>query len=157
VSRKKTSLPRDHHQPQTSINRRDQNWRAHRRLSFLLLLLMIRSFQSNVLVRVSIAVVKTPWPQVGKGFISSFSSITEGIQGRHSNRAGSWRQELMWRPWRSTAYWLAQPAFLQHPGPQAQGGTAHRNLGTPTSRKFIQGLLTCQSGGDILLTLVPAS
>ena len=32
--------------------------------------------------------------------------ITKGSQDRNSNRAGTWRQALMHRPWRSTAYWL---------------------------------------------------
>ena len=36
----------------------------------------------------------------------------EGGQDRNSNRAGTWRQELMQRPWRGADYWLAQPAFL---------------------------------------------
>ena len=29
--------------------------------------------------------------------------------------------------------WVSQPAFLQHPGPSAQGGTAYSVLGSPTS------------------------
>jgi hypothetical protein len=29
-----------------------------------------------------------------------------------SNRAGTWRQELMQRPWRSAAYWLAPHGLL---------------------------------------------
>jgi hypothetical protein len=31
----------------------------------------------------------------------------EGSQDRNSNRAGTWRQELMQRPWRGVSYWLA--------------------------------------------------
>ena len=30
----------------------------------------------------------------------------EGSEGRNSNRAGTWRQELMQRPWMSAAYWF---------------------------------------------------
>ena len=30
--------------------------------------------------------------------------IIEGSQGRHSNRAETWKQELMQRPWRGAAY-----------------------------------------------------
>jgi hypothetical protein len=55
--------------------------------------------------------------QVGKervysAYISIKLFITEGSQDRNSNRAGTWRQELMQRPWRGAAHWLAQPAFL---------------------------------------------
>jgi hypothetical protein len=48
--------------------------------------------------------------------------IIEGSQDRNSNMAGTWSQELMHRSWRDAVYWLApkwlaQPAFLQNPGP----------------------------------------
>jgi hypothetical protein len=33
--------------------------------------------------------------------------IIKGHQGRNSKRAGTWRQELMQRPWMDAAYWLA--------------------------------------------------
>jgi hypothetical protein len=36
----------------------------------------------------------------------------EGSQDRNSNRAGTWRQELMQRLWRSAAYWLVPHGFL---------------------------------------------
>ena len=45
------------------------------------------------MVRVSIAVNTT--------------TITEGSQGRSSNRTGTWRQDLKYRPGMSAAYWLA--------------------------------------------------
>jgi hypothetical protein len=43
--------------------------------------------------------------------------ITKRSQDRNSHRAGTWRQELMQRPWRDVTYWivfpwLAQLAFL---------------------------------------------
>ena len=38
--------------------------------------------------------------------------IIEGSQDRNSNRAGTWRQELMQRQWRDAVYWPTQPAFL---------------------------------------------
>jgi hypothetical protein len=38
--------------------------------------------------------------------------IIKGRQDRILNREGAWRQELMQRPWRGAAYWLAYPAFL---------------------------------------------
>ena len=40
-------------------------------------------------------------------YISMLLFITEGSQGRNSNRGGTWMQELMQRPWRGAAYWLA--------------------------------------------------
>ena len=43
--------------------------------------------------------------------------IIKGSQNMNSDRAGTWKQELKQRPWRSVDYWLApsrlaQPAFL---------------------------------------------
>jgi hypothetical protein len=38
--------------------------------------------------------------------------ITEGSQGSNSKGAGSWRQELMQRPWRNAAYWLTPHRLL---------------------------------------------
>ena len=38
--------------------------------------------------------------------------VIEGSQDRNSSRAGTWRQELVQRPWRTAAYQLAQPVFL---------------------------------------------
>jgi hypothetical protein len=37
---------------------------------------------------------------------------TEGRQGRNSNRAGTWRLELMQKPWRGAVYWLAHQGLL---------------------------------------------
>lgn len=42
---------------------------------------------------------------ISRPFVSQF--IVEGIQGRNLNRVGTWWQELMQRPWRAVAYWLA--------------------------------------------------
>jgi hypothetical protein len=39
-------------------------------------------------------------------------SITEGSQNRNCNRAGTWRQELMQKPWRGAAYWLVPHGLL---------------------------------------------
>lgn len=38
--------------------------------------------------------------------------IIEGSQNKNSNKTGTQRQELMKRPWRVAAYWLAFPGFL---------------------------------------------
>jgi len=38
--------------------------------------------------------------------------VIEGSQERNDNRAGTWTQELMQRPWRGAAYWLAHCGFL---------------------------------------------
>jgi hypothetical protein len=51
-----------------------------------------------------------------KGFISIYISrlyfITEGSQGMNSNRPGTWREELIQRPWRGPAYWFAPHVLL---------------------------------------------
>jgi hypothetical protein len=39
--------------------------------------------------------------------ISTLLFITKGSKDRNSHRAGTWRQELMQRPWRNIADWLA--------------------------------------------------
>lgn len=54
-------------------------------------------------------------------------------EGRNSTRAGIWRQELKWRPWRNTAYYIAQPAFFYNPWPIAKGSTTRSGLGRPTT------------------------
>jgi hypothetical protein len=38
--------------------------------------------------------------------------IIKRNQDRNSHRAGTWRQELMHRPWRGAAYWLAPHGLL---------------------------------------------
>ena len=38
--------------------------------------------------------------------------IIGGSQDRHSNRAGTWRQELRQRPWSSAALWLVSHSLL---------------------------------------------
>ena len=37
-------------------------------------------------------------------YISIMLFIFEGSQDRNSNRVGTWRQELMQRPWKDAAY-----------------------------------------------------
>ena len=48
-------------------------------------------------------------------FISQLSGpllVTEGSQDQNSYRAGTWRQELVQRPWRGAADWLAPHGLL---------------------------------------------
>ena len=45
------------------------------------------------------------------------------------------KQSRNWwqKQWESTAYWLAQPAFLEDPGPPPRDGITHNELGPLTS------------------------
>lgn len=65
------------------------------------------------LVKVTIAVVKHH-KQLGEERVTWLTSMslftTEGSQELH--RAGTWRKELMQRPWRSTANRLASLVWL---------------------------------------------
>jgi hypothetical protein len=54
--------------------------------------------------------------RVYSAYTSTSQFTIKGSQGRNSNRAGTWTQELMLRPWRTAAYRLAPPG-----GPPAQG------------------------------------
>jgi hypothetical protein len=49
-----------------------------------------------------------------KGDYSSYAPqfIIKESQGSNSSRAGTWRQELMRSPWRSTACWIASHGLL---------------------------------------------
>jgi hypothetical protein len=63
-------------------------------------------------VRGTIAVIKhhdqkhLEEERVYLAYTSTSQSIPEEV------RAVRWRQELMQRPWRGAAYWLAWPAFI---------------------------------------------
>ena len=57
----------------------------------------------------------------------SLREVRTGTQ----NRAGTWRQELIQRPWRSVAYWLAQPTFLENKDHQSKGSPTHNEVGLP--------------------------
>lgn len=50
-----------------------------------------------------------------------------------SLRSHGWRLKPMPRPRRNTAYLLAPPAFLQHPGRQSRDGTTYTELGLSMS------------------------
>jgi hypothetical protein len=45
-------------------------------------------------------------------YTSTLLFITKGSQDRNSHKAGTWRQELMQRPWRGAVYWIASPGLL---------------------------------------------
>jgi hypothetical protein len=68
------------------------------------------------LVGVSIAVMKHhDQKQAGEkrvhlAYTSILLFIIKGSQDRNSNQAETWKQELMQRPWRDGAYWLAPMA-----------------------------------------------
>jgi hypothetical protein len=49
--------------------------------------------------------------RIYSAYTSTLLFITKESQDWDSHRAGIWRQELMQRPWRGAAYWLAQLAF----------------------------------------------
>ena len=76
------------------------------------------TWMADVFVRVTVAVMKHhDQKQLGEekaclAYASMLLLIIEGNQDRKSDTAGIWRQELMQRPWRGAAHWLAQPAFL---------------------------------------------
>lgn len=48
----------------------------------------------------------------GKGLFNSLHFTLWSITGGSQERAGTWMQELMQRPWRSTAYWIAPHDLL---------------------------------------------
>jgi hypothetical protein len=65
---------------------------------------------ANVTVTVSIAGIKHhDCQQLTEKWVC-LANITEGHQGRKSIRTRTWRQELMQRPQKCAAYWLAHPA-----------------------------------------------
>jgi len=50
--------------------------------------------------------------RVNLAYSSGSHIIIRGSQDQDSSKAGTWRQELMQRPWRDAPYWLASPGFL---------------------------------------------
>ena len=88
-------------------------------------------YNMSVLVRISIPEQNIMTKkQVGEeraysAYTCTLLFITKGSQDRSSHKAGTWRQELMQRPWRSAAYWLASPGcsacFLIEPRTTSPG------------------------------------
>jgi hypothetical protein len=85
------------------------------------------NFESLMMDCVRVSVAMVTWGQ--KGFASAYNStpqtITERSQGKNSNKAETWQQDLVQRPWRGDVYWLALHSLLNLP----RGGTAHSKLG----------------------------
>ena len=50
--------------------------------------------------------------RVYSAYISTLLFITKGSQDRNSYKVGTWSQELMLRPWRDAAYWIASSDLL---------------------------------------------
>jgi hypothetical protein len=50
--------------------------------------------------------------RVYSAYTSTLLFITKESQDRNSHRVGTWRQELMQRPWKGAAYWLASSDLL---------------------------------------------
>ena len=50
--------------------------------------------------------------RVYSAYTSTLLFITKGSQDWNSHRVGTWRQELMQRPWRNAAYWLTPHRLL---------------------------------------------
>ena len=69
-------------------------------------------------------------------YTSTLLFITKGSQDWNSHRAGTWRQELLQRPWRGAAYWLALPDLLsllsyRIQDYQPRDGPTHNGLSPP--------------------------
>jgi hypothetical protein len=69
-------------------------------------------------------------------YTSTLLFITKGSQNRNSHMAETWRQELMQRPWRDAAYWIASPGLLillsyRTQDHQPRDGTTHNGPSHP--------------------------
>jgi hypothetical protein len=69
--------------------------------------------------------------RVDSAYTSTLLFIAEGSQDWNSHRAGTWRQEVMQRPWRDVTYWLAPPGLLRWLSQRTQDyqprdGTTHK-------------------------------
>ena len=89
-------------------------------------------------LRVIIAVMKHQRDLGKKGFFSAYTStsqfIIKGSQDRISSRTGTWKQELMQRPWSSTASrGLLSPLSSRTQDHLLRAGHSHKELGPLSS------------------------
>jgi hypothetical protein len=89
-------------------------------------------------LRVCISVQNTMTKkQIGEERIySAYTFTLLFTTNRNSHRAGTWRQELMQRPWRDVTYRLASPGllsllFYRTQDYQPRDGPTHNELGPP--------------------------
>jgi hypothetical protein len=74
--------------------------------------------------------------RVYSAYTSTLLFITNGSQEWNSHRVGTWRQELMQRPWKNVTYWLASPGLLsllshRTQDYQPRDGTTHNGPSHP--------------------------
>ena len=98
--------------------------------------------ERSVFIRVLIAALKHHEQKASWGeriyltYILTSLFIIEGSQDRNLNRAGTWGQELMQRPWTGAAYLLAPHGLLsllsyRTQDHQPRDGPTHNGLGPP--------------------------
>ena len=88
--------------------------------------------------------------------------ITKGSQNRNSNREGTWKQELIHRPWRGGDYWvvlhgLLKPASYKTQDHQPRDGITYNGPGPPLLITNWEKCLTDGCHGGVSLTEVPFS
>jgi hypothetical protein len=97
---------------------------------------------------------------VYSAYNSTLLFIIKGSQDRNSLMAETWRQELMQRPWRGAAYWIASPGLISlfscrtqdyHP----RDNTTHNGLVPPLLIINGEICLTVGSHGGIFSTEAP--
>ena len=92
-----------------------------------------------VLVRATIAVTEHQLPKAMWGQMEFISHrFPYKSSSSKAVKAGTWRQELMQRPWRCAAYWLAPHGLLsllsfRCQDHQPRNGTTHNGPVPPTS------------------------
>ena len=103
----------------------------------------LTTYIASVLVRVYKPAQNMTKKQVGEervysAYTSTSLFITKGSQDRNLHRAGTWRQELIQRPWRNAAYLSVSPGLLsllsyRTQDYQPRDGTTHHGPSHPLS------------------------